>query len=160
MNPSPARPDSELLNAYTRGVQEADAAFGQLVARYGGMVYRTCLRIVGDVAAAEDAAQATFLVLARKAGSVRGHVGGFLHGVACFTARQALDAERLRKRREAEALQLHRQQRPEEAAPSPLWAEVRPHLDQDIERLPAQQRRALVLHYLESAHRGQVLNNE
>lgn len=153
VKPSVDSHDTELLQAYTRGRQEADAAFAQLVARHGDMVYQTCLRIVGDATAAEDAAQATFFVLAQKATVVRENVGGYLHGIAVHVARRALDAERLRKAREQTAGQLYAQRLADLAQPGrsaqALWAEVEPHLDADIQALPTQQRQALVLQFLE-----------
>src|ERR1700674_4224304 len=74
--------DAVLLHRFTHGHEED--AFAAIVARHGPMVLRVCQRILADSAAAEDCFQATFLVLARKAGSLRRPeaLAGWLHGVA------------------------------------------------------------------------------
>jgi RNA polymerase sigma factor (sigma-70 family) len=93
-------PDGELLTRYVANRDEK--AFEVLVRRHGAMVFGVCRRILGNEADAEDAFQATFLVLIRKASSVRqrGTVGNWLYGVAFNTARKA--KAMLRKRREKE----------------------------------------------------------
>src|SRR5437763_10912576 len=81
--------DGELLDRFGAGPGEvAELAFAVLVERHGPMVLRACRRALRDEHAAEDAFQATFLVLARKAGSVRRRdtLGPWLHGVACRVA--------------------------------------------------------------------------
>jgi RNA polymerase sigma factor (sigma-70 family) len=141
--------DHDLLGTYAGGGTAASAAFEELVARHGAMVHRTCLRILGNASAAEDAAQAVFLVLARRAGSVRGSLPGFLHGVALNTSRCQRRAETARKAREKEVA-MQPAGRPV-AGPSTAaeWESLRPELDGAIGRLSAQQRNAVVLHYLQ-----------
>jgi Sigma-70 region 2 len=89
--------DSELLERYTTKRAEsaeaataAEMAFAALVDRHGAMVWGVCHRVLGDSHEAEDAFQATFLVLVRKAGSVRvdGSLGRWLYGVAHRVARR------------------------------------------------------------------------
>jgi RNA polymerase sigma factor (sigma-70 family) len=89
--------DSELLERYmTKRAESAEAAtaaemaFAALVDRHGAMVWGVCHRVIGDSHEAEDAFQATFLVLVRKAGSVRaeGSLGRWLYGVAHRVARR------------------------------------------------------------------------
>src|SRR2546423_2967317 len=72
--------DAHLLARFAAG-GDADA-FELLVWRHGALVLGVCPRVLGDDHAAEDAFQATFLALARQAGSVRGGVPGWLHRVA------------------------------------------------------------------------------
>src|SRR5262245_54465332 len=90
-DPEAARPltDGELLERFVAGREEA--AFSALMERHGRMVWAVCCRVLHDRHQAEDAFQATFLVLVRRAGSVRKResVGSFLHGVAYRAAMKA-----------------------------------------------------------------------
>ena len=84
--------DGELLARFTADRDElAEMAFSILVHRHGPMVLRVCQQIIGDRHIAEDAFQATFLILARRAGSIHQPelLGNWLHGVALRTAREA-----------------------------------------------------------------------
>src|SRR4051794_31700615 len=75
-----ATPDADLL---ARFVDDRDpAAFELLVWRHGRMVRAACRRVLADPHLADDAFQATFLILAWKAASVRGSAAGWLHRVA------------------------------------------------------------------------------
>src|SRR5690349_21804689 len=82
----PALPDAELLEAFV--VRREAAAFEALLRRHGPMVWGVCRRVLGNEADAEDAFQATFLVLVRKADTIRPRalVGNWLYGVAHNTA--------------------------------------------------------------------------
>src|SRR5882757_9300565 len=98
--------DGELLERFqARRDASAERAFSALVDRHGPMVLRTCRAILGDRDDAEDAFQVTFLVLARKAGSIRRRdsVTGWLHGVACRTASYARSSLARRRRHEKAA---------------------------------------------------------
>ena len=100
--------DAQLLEQFVAGDdQAAEAAFEAIVARHGPMVLRVCRTVLHDVHAADDAFQATFLVLARKARVLgdRKLLGNWLYGVATRTARKVrIDALRRRNRdREAAA---------------------------------------------------------
>src|SRR6266511_2617254 len=82
----PAVPDAQLLERFAEAGDEA--AFELLARRHGPMVLGVCRRVLGDAHEAEDAFQATFLVLARKAESVHSeNVSAWLYGVALRTAR-------------------------------------------------------------------------
>jgi len=144
--------DAEILAAYAAGDAEA---FGRLVSTHGGMVYHTCLRVTGERTLAEDAAQAAFVILARKARRVHGNVGAFLHGVAVNVARKARDAELARRGREREAAAMKRELEAV-SGPDADWGAVRPHLDGAIGRLPRREREVVIRHYLEGASRSEV----
>lgn len=84
-----AATDAQLLRRYVQAHDEL--AFAELVGRHGPMVLAVCRRFLRDPHAVEDAFQATFLVLVRRAATVRWHdsIAGWLHEVACRTARKA-----------------------------------------------------------------------
>ncbi|MDG3004594.1 sigma-70 family RNA polymerase sigma factor [Paludisphaera mucosa] len=93
--------DGEVLRRVGRGsAEEAGALFEAIVERHGAMVLRVCRGVLGDAPDADDAFQATFLVLARRLCEARRleSVGGWLHGVAArVSARARVDAARRRR---------------------------------------------------------------
>src|SRR5437867_8465141 len=95
--------DGELLESFI--ARKDEAAFEALVRRHGPMVLGVCRRVLHDHHDAEDAFQAAFLVLARKAGSLRKQesLGSWLYGVAYRLAARARLAAVRRQRREAHA---------------------------------------------------------
>ncbi|MHC4914982.1 MAG: sigma-70 family RNA polymerase sigma factor, partial [Planctomycetota bacterium] len=145
--------DSELLADYAAGGERASQAFAEIVRRHADMVYSTCLRIVGDRHLAEDATQAVFLVLAGKAGSVprRGTLAGWLYTTARHAALDARKRAARRVRHEREAAVMR-----SAADESPDWSRIAPHLDVALAALPAGQRDAVVLHYLEGKTQVEV----
>jgi RNA polymerase sigma factor (sigma-70 family) len=137
--------DGALLERFiARGDQEAFAA---LLQRHGPMVLGVCRRMLGDATLADDAFQATFLVLVRKARSIvpRERVGNWLYGVAV----------RLSLKSRATAAQ--RRERPQEIhdVPTPdttsavVWRDLQGVLDHEIERLPDKYREPFVLTYIQ-----------
>jgi len=140
--------DGQLLERFTnRQGSMAEAAFTVLVRRHGPMVFRVCRTILDDLNDAEDAVQATFLVLVRQAGLVRKResIASWLHGTASRVARRArADAYRrhVRERRAAKP----------EAIPHEVGKgldEGCPELHEEIARLPEIYRAPIVLCYLE-----------
>ena len=139
------RSDGELLRAFLDSGQEP--AFEEIVRRHGAMVLGVCRRSLGSVSDAEDAFQATFLLLVRRASSVRkvNSLASWLHGVA---RRVAADARRASTRR-----QNHERQTPpgrsQDPANQAALREVCLVLEEEISRLPATYREPFVLCCLE-----------
>jgi RNA polymerase sigma factor (sigma-70 family) len=131
-----------LLEDYLR--RRDEAAVAALIRRHGPMVWGVCRRVLASHHDAEDAFQATFLVLVRKAASIRSReqVGNWLYGVAHQTALKARATAAKRQARERQVAAM-----PEPAArPEPdLWHDVEPLLDQELSRLPDKYRVAVVL---------------
>jgi DNA-directed RNA polymerase specialized sigma24 family protein len=95
--------DVQLLERFvSHHDQTREAAFESLVLRHGPMVFDICLKILGNAHDAQDAFQATFLILATKARSIMRHgsVGSWLHGVALRVARRARSEAARRKAQE------------------------------------------------------------
>jgi RNA polymerase sigma factor (sigma-70 family) len=138
-------PDRPLLERFL--AHKDEAAFAALVERHGAMVLGVARNVLGHRQDAEDVFQATFLVLARKAGSVReqGSLGSWLHGVAYRLALKARSAAAARRRHESGA-----PGRPPGISPDDLtWRELSAVLHEELERLPDRYRAPLVLCYLE-----------
>lgn len=146
-----ARSDGQLLASFVASRDEN--AFAALVRRHGRMVHGVCRRVLGHVQDAEDAFQATFLVLARKASSLRNGeaVANWLYGVAYRTALECKARKARRRRRE----------RPLDNVPSPEVAPEEPRdwlplLEKALNSLPERYRTPLVLCYLEGRSRLEV----
>src|SRR5262245_29500870 len=123
-----------------------ESALLTIVLRHGTMVYHVCRRVLRHPQDAEDAFQATFLVLAQELHALRQHssLAGWLHGVALRVSRKAKARSIARQRWEACAAL------PEAVPPDDLtWSEVRSTLDAELSRLPDRWRLPLVLCYLE-----------
>jgi RNA polymerase sigma factor (sigma-70 family) len=137
--------DAELLERFVASRDEA--AFELLLWRHGPMVLGVCRRVLHHTQDTEDAFQATFLTLVRKAPSVarRGSVGSWLYKVAL---RAAL-AARQRRAREAAHEPLDQDVPTADPPPDLLWRDLRPVLDEEVGRLPEKHRRAFVLCYLQ-----------
>jgi RNA polymerase sigma factor (sigma-70 family) len=146
------RTDHELLQDFAAARDEM--AFAALVGRHGPLVFNVCRHVLRHEQDAEDAFQATFLVLARKAASIhkKETVGGWLHGVAYRTAMSA---------RRAMTRQRKRDQRGEGRTPEGPVAEASLHelqalLDAEVERLPYNYRAAFVLCCLEGRSKAEA----
>jgi RNA polymerase sigma factor (sigma-70 family) len=142
-------PDADLLKRYAGRGDEA--AFEALLRKHGPMVLGVCRRVLHNPHDAEDAFQATFLVLVRKASSLRspGRLGNWLYGVAYRTALHARQAAV--KRRVKEAAMATRTE-----ATQDTWAELLPILDRELERLPEKYRAAVVLCDLQGKTRSEA----
>jgi RNA polymerase sigma factor (sigma-70 family) len=144
--------DGQMLEAFVSNRDEA--ALAAIVRRHAPMVWGVCHRLLPCHHDAEDAFQATFLVLVRKAASVRPRemVANWLHGVARRTALKARWMATRRRGRERQVLVM-----PEpEAAERNLWDTLQPALDEELGRLPEKYRAVIVLCDLEDKSRKEA----
>ncbi len=143
--------DAQLLGYFVERGDEA--AFAALVKQHGPMVWGVCRRLLSHHDA-EDAFQATFLVLVRKAGSIlpREKVANWLYGVAYQTALQVRRTAARRSAREKQVMAM-----PEPAViQQETWRELQPLLDQELSRLPDAYREVIVLSDLEGKTRKEA----
>jgi cytochrome c peroxidase len=142
--------DEQLLDRFVE--QREDAVFEAIVHRHGPMVWGVCRRVLRDRHDAEDAFQATFIVLARKAASImiREKLGHWLYGVAYKTAKKAKSMRAKRRMREVQVTEV----------PEPIVVSDEPRdagaesLDRELSRLPDRYRIPVVLCGLEGrSHR-------
>lgn len=123
-------------------------AFEVLVHRYQAMVIQTCRRVMASQADAEDAAQETFLKLARKAGEIRSNVAAWLHACALRTSIDLVRARATRRNAEAQSIGSMPQD------DDRTWSEIKPLLDEAIAALHESDRELIVSRFL--AGRSQV----
>ncbi len=144
--------DGQLLQSFIDRGDEG--AFETLVHRHGAAVLGVCRRVLCHQQDAEDAFQATFLVLARKAASIVSQetVGNWLYGVAYRTARKAKVANARRRNRETQAATMLRQ----EHKTNEVWLDLQPLLDRELHTLPAKYRSPIVLCDLEGKTRPEA----
>jgi RND family efflux transporter MFP subunit len=140
--------DGQLLARFVAARDEA--SFATLLRRHGPMVLGVCRRVLRDAHDADDAFQATFLILARKAAAVvkRDSVGSYLYAVAYHTALEAAHANARRRAREKPMNDLPHPEAPR-VDPAAAATDWRPLLDRELNRLPEKCRAALVLCDLE-----------
>lgn len=145
-------PDGQLLERYV--VRHDEQAFAALVERYGRLVFGVCERVLQHSHDAEDAFQATFLVLARRAASLdgRGPLGNWLYAVAYRTAIKARQRSARRRAHESQVLNMANVFSIEEEQ----WSDLRPLLDEELNHLPMKYRAPLVLCYLEGKTQEQA----
>jgi RNA polymerase sigma factor (sigma-70 family) len=132
--------DRELLRRFIE--RRDERAFEALVQAHGPLVLGVCRRVIGNHHDAEEAFQATFMVLARKASSVRPPemVANWLYGVACRTSLKMRTAIAQRRAKEVQVTMV-----PEPKAPqSDRWEDIAPLLDRELSRLPDKYRAAVV----------------
>ncbi len=144
--------DGQLLEGFIG--RRDEAAFAALVRRHGPMVLGVCRRVVGNLHDADDAFQATFFVLARRADDIRPRdmVGNWLYGVAYRTA---LKARSGRERRRAVEKQVEVMPHAP-AVEQELWLDLQPLLDQELNKLPDVYRTPVVLCDVEGRARKDV----
>ncbi len=137
-----ASSDEQLLADFL--ARRSDEAFSALIGRHGPMVLNVCRRVLHDAHAAEDVFQATFLVLADRAGAIRrrASLAGFLHGVAYRLAVRA-------RRRQVQDLPASLCDKAVGPAEQLTWKEMLSILDHELGRLSDRYRAPLVLCYLE-----------
>jgi RNA polymerase sigma factor (sigma-70 family) len=147
--------DEQLLDRFlNRDDASAEAAFRAIVVRHGPMVLGVCRHILNQLQDAEDAFQATFLVLARKAGSIRDRrvLARWLYEVAYRIA--------MRARTNGVRRRTHERQGGEMAATVSTdnhgWIELRPVLHEEVNRLPEKYRVPVILCYLEGKTNEEV----
>jgi RNA polymerase sigma factor (sigma-70 family) len=148
----PALTDGQLLTCFIE--RQDEAAFAALVKRPSRMVWGGCRRLLPNHHDAEDAFQAAFLVLVRKATSVRPRemVANWLYGVAYTTAHRARVANARRRAKERQVTDM-----PEPQAERPdLWVDLQPLLDEELSRLPDKYRVVILLCDLEGKTRTEV----
>ncbi|MCZ7646001.1 MAG: sigma-70 family RNA polymerase sigma factor [Planctomycetota bacterium] len=141
--------DGELLARFA--TNRDGAPFEELARRHGALVYNVCRRILGTHEAAEDASQAVFLTLARKASSLGGlrSAAAWLHRVAWHIALRLRESERRRGAREKEAARMHAPESGEAPEAREEARALRGILDQELAALPEAYRLPLLLHHLE-----------
>ncbi len=141
--------DEHLLDTFLSNRDES--AFASLVRRHGPMVLRVCHRVLGHEQDAEDAFQATFLVMARQASRLRKKtsLASWLHGIAYRTALKAKQTAARRRKYEGSLGALTQPRSPIDPAEALSWREVQTLLDEEIAGLSERYRSVFVLCCLE-----------
>lgn len=132
--------ESALLQRFT-GAGDA-GAFAEIVRRYAGLVYGTCLRVLADADKAADTTQETFFQLMKNAGRIQGSLGAWLHRVAVRQAVDSIRSDSARRRREKKYADA-------QAGADRTWHDVAPCLDEALDEVDDRTRELLVRHYLE-----------
>lgn len=127
--------DAQLLELFLeKNGQDAEDAFAEIVRRHGPLVLGACRRMLDNSHDTDDAFQATFLILSRKAWVIgsKQQLASWLHGVAVRAAREIRRADARRRKRESQVMDTPRA----ESAPQDDHTEMIPLLDEELARLP------------------------
>jgi RNA polymerase sigma factor (sigma-70 family) len=137
--------DAELLRSFTH--EQSEAAFAQLVARYVDLVYSSAFRQTSSHALAQDITQAIFVILARKASSLRREtvLSGWLFRAVRYAVLDAHKLEKRRQHREREAALMEQTSH----ATDDVWEQMAPVLDEALAALGARNRHAVLLRFFE-----------
>jgi RNA polymerase sigma factor (sigma-70 family) len=153
-------PDEDLLDQFLTGEPlDAQDAFRAMVERHGPMVLGICRYVLNQDQDAEDAFQATFLVLARKAATIRNRrvLSGWLHEIAYRIAIKARASTVRRRNLERQGMaMLPPGIEPDEQGEQAAWKELRPVLHEEVNRLPDKYRIPVILSYLEGKTNEEV----
>ena len=148
--------DEQLLKRFLSGTDElAEAAFTEIIERHGPIVHRVCLDVLRDLDEVQDAAQVVFLVLARKARSIRkpAALGPWLHGVALRVARRVRSETSRRKVAERRKVEITQERRNAESRHKPM---DHAELHEEIDRLPEKYRQPIILCYMQGQTQTQA----
>jgi len=151
--------DEELLHQFLEGDAEAsEDAFRSLVCRHGPMVMGVCRHVLHQDHDAEDAFQATFLTLSRKAGTIRDRrvLAAWLYEVAYRIAVRARAGSARRRQQEKEGMAMTATTFKPEQENQAAWNELRPVLHDEVNRLPEKYRLPVILSYLEGRTNEEV----
>jgi RNA polymerase sigma factor (sigma-70 family) len=144
--------DAQLLEQYAR--ERSEPAFSELVRRHADWVYSAAARMVRDPHLAEDVTQAVFLLLAQRAGRIRGNIslGGWLFNTARYCATHALRTKARREKHERQAAAMT----PTETDDEQIWSNLSPRLEQYVAKLRPQEREALLLRFYQQKSMAEV----
>ena len=160
MNADPTRQeDQALLRRFAQSRDEV--AFRSLVEKYTSLVFGVAMRRIGKSQAAEEVVQNVFLALAKKAATLQEQrsLGAWLHRAATLESLKSLRKDATLQRHLAMTREQQQTNRADDGDDEQLWREVRPHLDQLLDRLPTTDREIVVQHYFEGMPFAEIANS-